>query len=33
LPTLAQLGDTQAWAFISHTLVGADLRLLARRLA
>ena len=31
LPTLEQLGDASKWVFTSHSLVGVDLRLLARR--
>lgn len=32
LPALEKLGDASQWVFTSHSLVGADLRLLARRL-
>jgi diaminohydroxyphosphoribosylaminopyrimidine deaminase/5-amino-6-(5-phosphoribosylamino)uracil reductase len=32
LPTLVQLEQAASWRFISHTLLGADLRLLARPL-
>jgi diaminohydroxyphosphoribosylaminopyrimidine deaminase/5-amino-6-(5-phosphoribosylamino)uracil reductase len=32
LPTLVQLEQAASWHFVSHTLLGADLRLLARPL-
>jgi diaminohydroxyphosphoribosylaminopyrimidine deaminase / 5-amino-6-(5-phosphoribosylamino)uracil reductase len=32
LPTLAQLAQAASWRFVSHTLIGTDLRLLARPL-
>jgi diaminohydroxyphosphoribosylaminopyrimidine deaminase / 5-amino-6-(5-phosphoribosylamino)uracil reductase len=32
LPTLVQLEQAASWRFVSHTLLGADLRLLARPL-
>lgn len=32
LPALEQLGDASQWVFTNHSLVGVDLRLLARRL-
>ena len=32
LPTLERLEQTQSWRFLSHTALGADLRLLARPL-
>ena len=32
LPALAQLGDAAKWSYTSHSAVGPDLRLLARRL-
>ena len=32
LPALAQLGDAVKWSYTSHSAVGPDLRLLARRL-
>jgi diaminohydroxyphosphoribosylaminopyrimidine deaminase/5-amino-6-(5-phosphoribosylamino)uracil reductase len=31
IPALEQLNDVMKWTFVSHSLVGVDLRLLARR--